>query len=67
MQCPNCKTELKRGLKKVVSVEARSIYTIRYIRCKVCSHKYKTIEFKYPNELPIYKISKILKDSNLIA
>ena len=44
MQCPKCKTPLRKGKKKVISVEHIHNFTIRYCKCLNCSHKYKTYE-----------------------
>ena len=53
MQCPKCKTPLKRGKKKVISVEHIHNFTIRYCKCLNCSYRYKTYESMSKEDLRV--------------
>jgi len=71
MKCSNCNQDLKKGNKKVIAVERKRYthkdYVIRYSRCLKCLTTYKTIEFRYPKDMPLYKLNNILQKNNLIA
>ena len=42
MKCPNCRAKAKET--RVTSNEERTDHNIRYRRCLVCAHKWKTEE-----------------------